>query len=133
MPEGACPDLLILPLYAAMPLELQVCCHAQCPLEPVSGASVPTGQWSCTQLLLAFIRLCEPWLHIVPCSSHFGSPAWGVCHQRSRSDLSTHNIFRLSIFHIFFSRQRDRLLMADICFAVSRPGCSPRRRRGAEG
>jgi len=24
MPEGACPDLLILPLYAAMPLELQV-------------------------------------------------------------------------------------------------------------
>lgn len=28
MPEGACPDLLILPLYAAMPLELQVCCHA---------------------------------------------------------------------------------------------------------
>lgn len=26
MPEGACPDLLILPLYAAMPLELQVCC-----------------------------------------------------------------------------------------------------------
>ena len=29
MPVGACPDLLILPLYAAMPLELQVYCHAQ--------------------------------------------------------------------------------------------------------
>ena len=54
MPEGACPDLLILPLYAAMPLELQVCCYAQCPLEPVSGASVPTGQWSCTQLPSGF-------------------------------------------------------------------------------
>ena len=38
MPEGACPDLLILPLYAAMPLELQVCCHAWCPLVP--------GAWS---------------------------------------------------------------------------------------
>ena len=25
MPEDACSDLLILPLYAAMPLELQVC------------------------------------------------------------------------------------------------------------
>ena len=37
MPEGACPDLLILPLYAAMPLELQVRCHAPCLPKPLPG------------------------------------------------------------------------------------------------
>ena len=31
MPEDACSDLLILPLYAAMPLELQVSCSLPSP------------------------------------------------------------------------------------------------------
>ncbi len=39
MPEGACPDLLILPLYAAMPLEMQVC-----ELTPLSLLSMPQRQ-----------------------------------------------------------------------------------------
>ena len=62
--EGSCGDMLVLPIYAALPPELQACCTAFLPL--ICQSHIPLTSLRCCELYspshrpLSYIaRLCE--------------------------------------------------------------------------